>query len=113
MTHRLKQVQRAQDVPAGILDGVRHALADVDLRGQMADDGETAVPHEPRRLRRPDVVPLEPHARRHVLAASSREVVERRDVVAGAQQAVRHVRPNEAGGPGNEMAQENLRFIIL
>ena len=86
------------------MDRVGHRAPHVNLGGVMVEDGEAAGRHEVPRRRRADVGLDEPHAGRHVLPPSRREVVEDGNLVARREVGLHDMGADEPGAPGDEHA---------
>jgi hypothetical protein len=66
--HGFQQVERAKDVDARVGHRIDHALADVDLRGKVAEDVEAAFANNPGGFVGPDVRLMKDRAPGHVFA---------------------------------------------
>jgi hypothetical protein len=71
----------------------------------VSDDAELAFPHEAAGVGRRDVQLAEVGTAWNVLALAGREIVDDDDVIAGGQEAISHVRPDEAGAASDQDAR--------
>ena len=97
-----KDVDGTDDIDVGIVEGVAHRFADVDLRGGVKDHIGTCAGERGRKLRHGDVELDERRARIDLLAPAPGQIVDHGHSVAGVDECVGDVGPDKAGAPGDE-----------
>ena len=98
----LEEVDRAEDVDAGVEERVRHRAADVHLCGVVVQHVGSLVAEE---LGRPWVLDVEGMEARpwiQVLPVPGGEIVHHDHVVPGREVGIHHVRPDEPRPAGHE-----------
>ena len=101
-THGLEEHEAADHVGARVSDGVRDAVAQVDLGGVMGDEVDLLLAQERLQIHLRDVGLNEPGFLGEPLAAARGQIVHDDDAVPVRQVSFRHVRADEARASGHE-----------
>src|SRR4029077_10395077 len=97
-----QHVDGSDDVDVGIVEGVAHRLADVDLRRSVEDHVGTRGRERGGELGARDVQLHERRAGIDLVAPAAGQVVDHRDGVTGVDERVGDVRPDETSAAGDE-----------
>ncbi len=100
--HRLEELEAADHVRAGVADGVRHAVAKVDLGRVVRHEPDLFLAQQRLEVGLGDVGVDEAGGLGQALAAARGEVVDDDDAVAVGQVPLGHVRADEARASRDE-----------